>query len=89
MNEFLAMMHDVTAQPFSFMHINNQEADPAKRFKSGWVGDVESYKGRDLSGRTDVAGLEGGPKGKASKAVMPQGLSISPRLCPSSSTLLM
>lgn len=43
---FLEMFADVTADPYSFLHINNQQADPTKRFWKNWdtMVDISTYK---------------------------------------------
>ena len=34
--DFLQVYNQATKEPFSFLHINNQEVDPAKRFRQNW-----------------------------------------------------
>lgn len=36
MKDFLTLYNYATAKPYGFMHVNNQQADPNKRFSIGW-----------------------------------------------------
>lgn len=38
--EFTQMFYDVTSDPYTFLHINNQRQDPSERFHKNWEGVV-------------------------------------------------
>jgi len=39
--DFKAMFYDITKDPYSFLHINNQRQDPKERFHKNWLTDAE------------------------------------------------
>ncbi len=41
MEQFLTLYNFATAEPYSFLHVNNQEADPKKRFFKNWNTSLE------------------------------------------------
>ena len=41
LQQFLAIYNYATSDPYAFLHINNQEADPKKRFNKNWDTSLE------------------------------------------------
>ena len=55
--EFLQVYNQSTIEPFSLLHINNQETDPLKRFRKNWdhivsISELDSTKAI-MQGSTD------------------------------------
>lgn len=58
--DFLSLYNYATDKPYSFMHINNQQSNPAKRFAVGWDRLLELRPDREQHARDEEndAGIE-------------------------------